>query len=541
MDSASVPAARPRPIPLDRKDTQDGILSYYQSDEAGQVYTPPPLEIKTTVPKAHRRQMSAASSPSEYSPNTDEENGSKFFPPPPATTALAHKHKTSSSSALEGVRRRSSIPSAGGMDRRRLAIVDMSSNEHGHGAPRNGNIHSRRGIERPMDGLALVAPPDASPRTYTHLTPPASASLVVEKVHSSAPSRSLSHAKSSSEITTSGTAVLGTRSNSAQQIAHRRKSSRQVGIIGTSDAGADSPQRTPDALKSPIFQLPQLRAPSPPGTMSQSDISDAHGPSPLRGQSLNDRFLSTMNIIAPDPLVVTPGIGEGKDIHDPVAAPVVISLSHRSAPPMARSPRRSLSPGKLSARTSSPAAESISSSTAPSSSGSSYPSSPFSPEPQTAYLHYQPGVHATAGPLPPPPRAVFNITPGTTPPPRPPRLNSPPPSGSRVRGDVGSVKQALQLPDAIGGVLNGKASSGSLSDVHSNSSRSAVSDRSEIILPRCVFGMLSRLSLVQILIPLLIFRPRPMSAHNEELTPTATVIAANNTEHLREGAFPPST
>lgn len=492
MDFASVPAARPRPIPLDRKDTQDGILSYYQSDEAGQVYTPP-LEITTAVPKPHRRQMSAASSPSEYSPNTDEENGPKFFPPPPATTALAHKHKTSSSSALEGVRRRSSIPSAGGMDRRRLAIVDMSSNDHGHditGATRNGSIHSRRGIERPMDGLALVAPPDASPRTYTHLTPPASASLVVEKAHSSAPSHSLSHAKSSSEITTSGTAVLGARSNSAQQIAHRRKSSRQVGIIGTSDTAADSPQRTPDALKSPIFQLPQLRAPSP---MSQSDISDAHGASPLRGQSLNDRFLSTMNIIPPDPLVTTPGIGEGKGIHDRVAAPVVISLSHSSTPPMARPPRRSLSPGKLSARTSSPASESRSSSAAPSSSGSSYPSPSFSPEPQTTYLHYQPGVHATAGPLPPPPRAVFNITPGTTPPPRPPRLNSPPPSGSRVRGDVGSVKQALQLPDAVGRVLNGKTSSGSLSDVHSNSSKSAVSDRSEIILPRCVFGILSHL------------------------------------------------
>jgi hypothetical protein len=489
MDSESIPAARPRPTSIGRKDTQDGILSYYQSEEAGQVYSPP-LEIKTAVPRAHRRQMSASSSPSEYSPNTDDEHGSKFFPTPPATATLAQKQKP-----LEGVRRRSSIPSAGGMDKRRLVIVDMSSSDHGHGSAastmRNGSIHSRRGIERPMDGLALVAPPDASPKTYTHLTSPVSASLVGGKAHSKAPSHGLSHAKSSSEITTSGTAVLGTRSGSAQQIAHRRKSSRQVGIIGTSEGSADQPQRTPDALKPPIFQLPQQRSPSPQGTTSQSDISDAHGPSPLRGQSLKDEYLSTLSIIAPDPLVVTPGIREGKDIQMPVAAPVVVSLTLSSSH-TTRSSRRSLSPDKLSALTSSPGAESTY--TAASSPGSSYPSPPFSPEGRPSYLYYQPGVHATAGPLPPPPRAVFNITPGAAPPPRPPRLNSPPPPGSRGRGDVGSMQQVLQLPDLAVGGLNEKTSSGSLSDVRPCSSRSAVSDRSEIMLPRCVFGLLSRVS-----------------------------------------------
>jgi hypothetical protein len=97
----------------------------------------------------------------------------------------------------------------------------------------------------------------------------------------------------------------------------------------------------------------------------------------------------------------------------------------------------------LSGRTPSPGAESTS--TAASSSGSSYPTPPFSPE--ASYLYYQPGVHATAGPLPPPPRAVFNITPGAAPPPRPPRLNSPPP-GSRRRGDLGSAKQVLHLSDS---------------------------------------------------------------------------------------------
>lgn len=61
------------------------------------------------------------------------------------------------------------------------------------------------------------------------------------------------------------------------------------------------------------------------------------------------------------------------------------------------------------------------------------------------------GIHATAGPLPPPPRAAFNIDVNTPPPPRPPRLNSPNPT--RARGDIEAVKQALQLPPSVSAVL----------------------------------------------------------------------------------------
>ncbi|KAI0291734.1 hypothetical protein BC826DRAFT_1105862 [Russula brevipes] len=48
-----------------------------------------------------------------------------------------------------------------------------------------------------------------------------------------------------------------------------------------------------------------------------------------------------------------------------------------------------------------------------------------------SYLYYQPGVHSKAGPLPPPPRAMFDIDFKAPPPPRPPRLRSPSPLTSQ--------------------------------------------------------------------------------------------------------------
>ncbi|PBL02736.1 hypothetical protein ARMGADRAFT_1023913 [Armillaria gallica] len=61
----------------------------------------------------------------------------------------------------------------------------------------------------------------------------------------------------------------------------------------------------------------------------------------------------------------------------------------------------------------------------------------FSPDNPASYLNYQPGVHATAGPLPPPPR-----------------LDPPPPRSARRRGDIEAVKQALQLPPSVSAALS---------------------------------------------------------------------------------------
>lgn len=518
MDSESIPAARPRSAGPARNDTQDGILSYYQSEHAGQVYSPP-LVIETTniAPGAHNRQLSAASSPSEYSPDAEEEPDSKFFQTP-ATSTQARKQKSYSSFASKGLKRRSSIPSEGGMDERRLAIMDISLDDQKHGstasssATRSNSIRSRRGIQRPMDGLALVPPPDASLKMFTDLTPPSSAPLTVEKRYSDVPSRGILHYKSSSDIVTISHSVTpNSGSSNGGTSVHRRKSSRQVGIVGT-DSGSTERRQALDGMRPPIFQLPQSRSPSP-GTMDQRGISDTHGSLSL-GELVKDGYRSTMDTIPSQLLVTTPNIGECKDVQKSVAGPIVVSITP-STPPASRSPRRSPSPSNGSARTSPPGAHSVSTAISP---RSSYPSPPFTPEAPSPYLYYQPGVHAIAGPLPPPPRAAFNITPGTAPPPRPPRLNSPPPSGSRRRGDVGSIKQPLQVPDSIMGTLSGKTSSGSLSDVHSSSSRSIVSDRSEIIPPKS----------------------SPVSAASEEL-PSTTTIPTINSDHVREGAFPPST
>ncbi|KAK0230601.1 hypothetical protein IW262DRAFT_413917 [Armillaria fumosa] len=66
----------------------------------------------------------------------------------------------------------------------------------------------------------------------------------------------------------------------------------------------------------------------------------------------------------------------------------------------------------------------------------------FSPDNPASYLNYQPGVHATAGPLPPPPR-----------------LDPPPPrSAARRRGDIEAVKQALQLPPSVSAALSRRIS-----------------------------------------------------------------------------------
>lgn len=460
-----------RPNPPTRKDT-DVILSYYQSEDAGVGYTPPPdvlmyaepASIDTRVPRRRMSTKSTTSSPSEYSPDS-EEAVPKFFPTAAASTATPKEGPSST------VRRRPSIPSEGGSDRRRLAIMDMGTIPQGSGqsgAPtkRKDSIRSRRGLDDSMEGLALVAPPDASRGTYTELTPPSSAPATSEKTAAHGDQSSSGyqqHLRSASEVTT-GNKTL-----------HRRKSSRNIGIIGTSPSSASTalePKEQSDALNPPIFQVPQSRSPSP-GSRGRAPVSNttAHG---------RADHLTAMNILSTHPEVITPGIGEGKEIQTPVAAPVIVSLLSASPPQTARPttrPSRSPSPTKLQSGQASPDTASLPSSGVT----SAYPSPPTTADP---YLFYQPGVHATAGPLPPPPRATFNIAPGSTPPPRPPRINSPPPRDRR-RGD-GTIIQALQVPESTGSSLSSKKSNSSFSDLRSESPKSGISDNSEGIIPMYV-------------------------------------------------------
>ena len=392
---------------------------------------------------------SATSSPSEYSPDSD---GETVFSTA-ATSAMNLKE-----GPLVTVRRRPSIPSEGGSDRRRLAIVAVGATPQGSGqcealTERKNSIRSKRVLDDSVERLALVALPDGSRGTYTEFTLPPNALATVEKTaaYGNQPSSGYQpHLRSAPEVTTGNKTM------------HRRKSSRNVGIIGTSPASASTtlePKEQSDGLNPPIFQVPQSRSPSP-------DPTDRVAVSKTTPHGRADHS----NILSPHMEVIEPGIREGKE---PVGAPVIVSLMSTSSPQTARPttrPSRSPSPTKLQA----------SSDIVSLGATSAYPSPLTTADP---YLFYQPGVHATAGPLPPPPKAIFNIDPGSTPP-RPPRINSPPPRDRR-RGD-GTIIQALKVPEPTGSSLSSKRSNSSFSDLHSESPRSGISDKSEAIIPTYV-------------------------------------------------------
>ncbi|KAF7331859.1 hypothetical protein MKEN_00066000 [Mycena kentingensis (nom. inval.)] len=283
----------------------DLYASYYESPlaDAGFQYSP-------------RRSVSADStSSSDYS--TDD--GSTDHPPP---------------------LRRASVPSEGGGDRRRLAIVQMDHvTEQDSSASKP--VAVRRGLNTRLDGIALVGPPDTD-RKYLYEPPPSAPPQPVRSMVDIQRDDTPHHARSASEAS---------------------KASRDVGIVGTSKLESPKKLRIEIAadLEPPVFQEPHASRAPTPNSM----------PQPKRRST--------------DLSVHTPEIGQSKDVHVPVAAPVVVNL------------------------------------------GSDPSLRPNSSTDYSAFLNYQPGVHATAGPLPPPPRATFAINPSTPPPPRPPRLHSPPP------------------------------------------------------------------------------------------------------------------
>jgi hypothetical protein len=273
-------------------------------------------------------------------------------------------------------RRRPSIPSASGQDKRRLAIVEMDEGAPVRQAsvrgPRSPNsaspitaaplnavgtdnstssLLSRRGYDAPLPNIALVAPPDASPLTYTNLSPPMSAPL---HDRDPSPSQLSHHQRSTSDMSAivSGPSI-------------RRKTSRDVGIVGTGVVPSIG-QARPIA----VFQTPTSHTVA-------TNLDSGTGATPM----------------------LTPDIGQMKEAGMPVAGPVVVGLSHGW-----------LSTG-LTATPSPPVLHSPGASSSTS----------------TSYLGYTPGLDATAGPLPPPPRAMFDIDKSVPAPPRPPRVTSPPP------------------------------------------------------------------------------------------------------------------
>ncbi|OJT07344.1 hypothetical protein TRAPUB_1810 [Trametes pubescens] len=365
--------------------------------------------------------------------------------------------------------RRPSVPSEGGADRRRVAIVEMDaaaqrsvSRKRSKGlsgsdvksssssSMSGGTLFSRRGMN--IGGLALVAPPDAAPKTYTDLTPPSTAPA--DRASHPPPSASShyhAHARSASEAVDAG--------GRARRLHH--KSSRDVGIVGLSSASSASDSLGPasptsddyhnyahtEGLGVPVFQTPAKSRPSSPGA-GTPDLSDTSTASAYH-RSPEQRLLSTP-IFGMEDGIVTPGIGEWKDIQQPVVGPVIVGL-----PPdmMQRTqPRRPASAAPQQHSHSQPS----SSVQSPTSRSPNYQSSHSSSSASSPYLHYQPGIHATAGPLPPPPRSIFDNT--TAAPPRPPRFHTPVPTNSRAvptntRQEIEAIKEKLQLPQSVSAVL----------------------------------------------------------------------------------------
>ena len=416
--------------------------------------------------RAHLRHGSTFSSGSDYSSQySDSEDGapvatpvatsSEFQVPTPRAGAEreprsdkpTHGHGDAARHS-----RRPSVPTEGGADRRRLAIVEMDppavaprsvgrkrskgldgkslvDNSASSPAMGGSTLFSRRGVH--IGGLALIAPPDASPKTYTNLTPPSTAPVSSGSSHVPPSAFAPSHSRSASEAVNTG----GSRS----RLHH--KSSRDVGIVGLSSASTASESLSPasptsdeyhvyaqsEGLGVPLFQTPaKSRSPSP--GVATPELSDTSTASAFR--SPHQRLLSTP-IFGMEDGIVTPAIGEGKDIRQPVVGPVIVGISPE------------LLHGSQGATNVSAASRGYPSVQSPTSSSPSHRTSSSS----TQYLHYQPGVHATAGPLPPPPRSIFD----SAAPPRPPRHHTPLPPGARR--DIDAIKEALQLPQSVSAKL----------------------------------------------------------------------------------------
>ncbi|KAF9821027.1 hypothetical protein IEO21_01004 [Rhodonia placenta] len=490
-------AVRLRPN-IARRDT-DNILSYYQSEHAGRTYSA--FNAAESVPaESIMREASPHGHPGSRS--SSEYSDSDFDHHVDAGTHGSHPQPETSTARDTGHTRRPSIPSEGGADRRRLAIVELDSTlpaslsrKRSQGgrdvgadagsASVTSTILSRRGIH--VDGLALVAPPDASPRAYTNLTPPSTAPLSFDRAPvSSSPAlhqRSMSEAKSATPL-------------------HRRKSSRDVGIVGVVPPTSELTERGiprgqhgyAASLKVPIFQTPAESPSQSPG----------HTPEGFESSTLgvfggNPSALTTPDTEGRKQEMLTPAIGESKEISQPVVGPVVVGIT-------AGMMRKTPGPGHGG-----------STDVANTSAGMTSPGDTFavhqnhyreSSRSGSPYVSYEPGVHSTAGPLPPPPQPALDLNTlvSTAPAPaRPPRAYTPSQPISQV-GRYNALRDALQLPrevsDALASITS-REPSRSRTDLQEGSAHSREGAQSD--------------------------------------TGSSKPLTKSRSMHVREGAHPPST
>lgn len=289
-------------------------------------------------------------------------------------------------------------------DRRRIAVIELnpipplntgrrqrpSSTNKTTACPDLPRSSNTRLAKNPA-GIALVAPPDASPAAYTDLTPPSSAPAHITTTPDyifAFDQESPKHKRSVSDIL--DTKIL------------LRKSSRDVGIVGQLDGTPSITRKTSDDVRSyfdiqrsrvPMFQTPHrspMPSPIPESVTTSSETPPATCPDQL-----------------------TPEIGQAKDIHKPVVGPVVVDVN-----------------GAVRDKS------------------GTFLTPSFSPSVPSSYLHYQPGVHSVAGP--PPPIITKHNRSDTvnpmSPPPRPPRMHTPAISSSSSNSNLRHAREQSLPP-----------------------------------------------------------------------------------------------
>src|SRR6266702_4005810 len=473
------PAARTR-TSLARPDTQV-ILSYYQSSLADQPYM---SEQETEQVDELNPSSGVGSSPwSPFANGTytkDDDLGS--------TTKHRRKHDNNMISTENGThnRRAAMVP---------LEVDTLEEQDHlPLSAPSIATTTlplTSRGlvVEAQLAASALVAPPD-SDLVPLHDIP--FSSLTPSLLSTVSPTAPL--------VVRSPSSAQAGHSRKARTTSHTKSSSRDIGIVGTrrkSPQGlARLSQDTPSDLKPPIFQTPTSRSPSPliSGSADTSD-SDSSAHHILSDVSHSPPAAMSASV---EPMhSVSPIMNGLTGYTQPRSAPSLITSSSRH--------QRISTPEQGQASPSS----ATSMSAAPSS-----------------YLYYQPGLHSKAGPLPPPPRAMFDIDFSAPPPPRPPRLRSPSPLTSKRGSGESTTPTSVTLR---------LASKTSVTSIHHQiqinstpppNNESSSSD-SSVYSPERV--SLSFFSLVRF-DRCCLCRPEPV--------PTSTDVTVH---HTREGAFPPST
>ena len=258
----------------------DHLLSYYESSIPNEAahYPRSPSPNKPDSAYHHTRTHSGDSS-SAYSNNEADQNDTR----------------DTGSETSASVTKRLGTPSKGGADRRRLAIVELDSTSNGpplqSPSMGTGSIRQRRGYKNNLTGLALIAPPDAASHTYTHLTPPSTAPLTGDMINRGLKTfvQDKTHQRSASDI--------------AQTVSSRPTMDTKK-ILRT----WRFPSKGPDTRASTL--------PSQSTTPKTAD------------QQRSAYSYLTLDLSA----IGTPLIGEAKEIHVPVAAPIVMNLENVGQP-----------------------------------------------------------------------------------------------------------------------------------------------------------------------------------------------------------------